>query len=47
MIVSIGAAADMSSRMFLAILSICIHFKARYVYLAGAVGTILSRFGNW
>lgn len=47
MIVSIGAAADMVSRMSLAVISYFIVFKARHVYLAGVVGTILFRFGRF
>lgn len=40
-----GAAADFVSRIFLTLMSLCIHVKARYVYLAGAIFMILSRFG--
>lgn len=47
MIVAIGAAADMSSRMFLAVMSLCVQVRARYVYLSGAVGTIFFRFGEY
>ncbi|XP_055300591.1 uncharacterized protein LOC129567563 [Sitodiplosis mosellana] len=43
-IVAVGAAADMFSRMSLAVISFFIAFKARHVYLAGAVGTITFRF---
>lgn len=45
MIVSTGAAADMFSRMSLAIISFFIEFKARHIYFAGVAGTILFRFG--
>lgn len=44
MIIAGGAAADLFSRVFLAIMSLCIQVKARNVYLAGAIFTILSRF---
>lgn len=37
----------MGSRVVLAVLSMFIQVKARYVYLAGAVGTIAARFGNY
>ncbi|CAO1399339.1 unnamed protein product [Diamesa hyperborea] len=43
-IISIGAAADLLSRIFLAASSACIKVKARYVYLAGALFTVVSRF---
>ena len=45
-IISIGAAADLLSRIFLAASSACIKVKARYVYLAGALFTVVSRFGE-
>lgn len=45
-IIAAGAAADLGSRVVLAVLSMFIQVKARYVYLAGAVGTIAARFGN-
>lgn len=41
-----GAAADLFSRIFLAVVSLFIHVKARYVYLVGAVATIGARFGE-
>ncbi|XP_062564632.1 monocarboxylate transporter 7 [Armigeres subalbatus] len=44
LIIAIGAAADLLSRVFLAISSTCLNIKARYVYLAGALFTILARF---
>lgn len=43
-IISAGAAADLSSRIFLAITSFFIQIKARYVYLTGAIATIFIRF---
>lgn len=46
-IIAVGAAADLGSRVVLAVLSMFIQVKARYVYLAGAVGTIAARFGNY
>lgn len=46
-IIAAGAAADLGSRVVLAVLSMFIQVKARYVYLAGAVGTIAVRFGNY
>lgn len=46
LIIAVGAAADLLSRVFLAVLSICIVVKARYVYLAGAALTIIARFGK-
>lgn len=45
-IIAIGAAADLASRVCLAIMSLCIQVKARYVYLAGAILMILARFGE-
>lgn len=45
LVVAIGAAADLSSRVFLALLSLCVKVKARNVFLAGAIGIILVRFG--
>lgn len=45
MIISIGAAADLGSRLFLAIMSLCVQVKARYIYLAGAALTVIARFG--
>uniref|UniRef100_A0A182NZV0 Major facilitator superfamily (MFS) profile domain-containing protein n=1 Tax=Anopheles epiroticus TaxID=199890 RepID=A0A182NZV0_9DIPT len=44
LIIAIGAAADLISRIFLAISSTCLNIKARYVYLAGALFTIVARF---
>ncbi|EAT44425.1 AAEL004213-PA [Aedes aegypti] len=44
LIIAIGAGADLLSRVFLAISSTCLNIKARYVYLAGALFTILARF---
>jgi len=44
MIIAIGAAADLGSRIFLAITSACVHVKARTVYLWGAIFTIGARF---
>lgn len=43
-IIAIGAAADLSSRIFMAIVSLCVQVKARYIYLAGATFTIIARF---
>uniref|UniRef100_A0A182QJX4 Major facilitator superfamily (MFS) profile domain-containing protein n=1 Tax=Anopheles farauti TaxID=69004 RepID=A0A182QJX4_9DIPT len=45
LIIAIGAGADLISRIFLAISSTCLNIKARYVYLAGALFTIIARFG--
>ncbi|XP_035892105.1 LOW QUALITY PROTEIN: monocarboxylate transporter 1 [Anopheles stephensi] len=45
LIIAIGAGADLISRIFLAISSTCLNIKARYVYLAGALFTIVARFG--
>lgn len=45
MIVATGAAADMSSRVFLAVMSLFIEIKARNVFWAGAIGIIFLRFG--
>ena len=47
LIIAIGAGADLISRIFLAISSTCLNIKARYVYLAGALFTIVARFGNY
>lgn len=44
LIIAGGAAADLFSRVFLAITTLCVQVKARNVYLAGAIFTILSRF---
>lgn len=46
MIVATGAAADMTSRVFLAIMSLFIEIKARNVFWAGTIGIILIRFGT-
>lgn len=45
-IVATGAAADMSSRMFLALMCFWFQIKARTVYLAGVIGSIIARFGK-
>jgi len=45
-IIAIGAAADLSSRIFLAITAVCIQVPSRYIYLAGAVLTVFARFGK-
>ncbi|XP_053680188.1 monocarboxylate transporter 7 [Anopheles nili] len=45
LIIAIGAGADLISRIFLAISSTCLNIRARYVYLAGALFTIVARFG--
>lgn len=44
-IVSIGAAADMSSRVFLAVICFCFAVTARTIFLAGVIGAIFARFG--
>ncbi|ETN63784.1 monocarboxylate transporter [Anopheles darlingi] len=44
LIIAIGAGADLISRIFLAISSTFFNIKARYVYLAGALFTIVARF---
>lgn len=46
-IIAIGAAADLSSRIFMAIVSLCVQVKARYIYLAGATFTIVARFSMY
>lgn len=46
LIIAIGAAADLGSRCILAVMSLFVQVKARYVYLAGAIFTIVSRFGK-
>ncbi|XP_017050334.1 monocarboxylate transporter 9 [Drosophila ficusphila] len=43
-IIAIGAAADLTSRIFLAITAVCIQVPSRYIYLAGAVLTVFARF---
>ncbi|XP_033171831.1 monocarboxylate transporter 7 [Drosophila mauritiana] len=43
-IIAIGAAADLASRIFLAITAVCIQVPSRYIYLAGAVLTVFARF---
>ncbi|KAH8275744.1 hypothetical protein KR026_004448, partial [Drosophila bipectinata] len=43
-IIAIGAAADLSSRIFLAVTAVCIQVPSRYIYLAGAVLTVFARF---
>lgn len=45
LIISIGAATDLISRLFLSITSSCVQVKSRDIYLAGAVFTIVARFG--
>ncbi|XP_030566197.1 uncharacterized protein LOC115766416 [Drosophila novamexicana] len=42
-VIAIGAAADLLSRIFLAITAIFIQVPARYIYLAGALFTIFAR----
>ncbi|XP_030381357.1 monocarboxylate transporter 7 isoform X2 [Scaptodrosophila lebanonensis] len=43
-IIAIGAAADLASRVFLAVTAICIQVPSRYIYLAGALFTVFARF---
>ncbi|KAH8287737.1 hypothetical protein KR054_012295, partial [Drosophila jambulina] len=43
-IIAIGAAADLTSRIFLAVTAVCIQVPSRYIYLAGAVFTVFARF---
>ncbi|XP_020805403.1 uncharacterized protein LOC110181839 [Drosophila serrata] len=43
-IIAIGAAADLGSRIFLAVTAVCIQVPSRYIYLAGAVFTVFARF---
>ncbi|XP_017871441.1 PREDICTED: monocarboxylate transporter 9 isoform X1 [Drosophila arizonae] len=43
-IIAIGAAADLLSRIFLAITAIFIQVPARYIYLAGSLFTVFTRF---
>lgn len=45
MIIALGAAADLLSRVFMAVMSLCVQVKARYIYLAGASFTCIARFG--
>lgn len=45
-VIAVGAAADLGSRVFLAALSACVQVKARTVYLAGAIFTVFARFGK-
>lgn len=44
-VVATGAAADLFSRIFLTFITLFIQVKARYLYLAGVILTILLRFG--
>lgn len=46
LIVSIGAGADLVSRVFVTVTSSCVRFQARQLFLAGVVGTIGSQLGN-
>lgn len=46
LVVATGASADLVSRIFVTVMSLCIEVKARYIYLSGAILTILLRFGN-
>lgn len=46
-IIAIGAAADLTSRIFLAVTAVCIQVPSRYIYLAGAVFTVFARFGRF
>ncbi|KAH8421272.1 hypothetical protein KR009_012130, partial [Drosophila setifemur] len=43
-IIALGAAADLASRIFLALTAVCIQVPSRYIYLAGAVLTVFARF---
>uniref|UniRef100_A0A1A9W694 Major facilitator superfamily (MFS) profile domain-containing protein n=1 Tax=Glossina brevipalpis TaxID=37001 RepID=A0A1A9W694_9MUSC len=43
-IIAIGAAADLGSRVFLAFLAMFVQMPSRYIYLAGAFFTVISRF---
>ncbi|XP_034474080.1 uncharacterized protein LOC117781430 [Drosophila innubila] len=43
-IIAIGATADLLSRIFLAITAIFIQVPARYIYLGGALFTVIARF---
>ncbi|KAH8237767.1 hypothetical protein KR038_011572, partial [Drosophila bunnanda] len=43
-IIAIGAAADLVSRIFLAVTAVCIQVPSRYIYLAGALFTVFARF---
>lgn len=45
-IIAIGAAADLASRIFLAVLAIFIQMPSRYIYLIGALFTVVTRFGK-
>lgn len=44
-IIATGAAADLGSRVFMAIMCLCVRVKARYIYLAGAGFTVIARIG--
>lgn len=46
LVIAIGAAADLASRILLAILCLCIKVKARYIFLAGSGFTVIARFGE-
>lgn len=43
--VSTAATADVCSRIFFTILTLCMKLKARYIYLAGVLCQIALRFG--
>lgn len=45
-VVAVGAFADLISRIFITVMSLCLNTKARYVYMIGASLTILLRFGK-
>lgn len=46
LVVTTGAAADMFSRIFLAIMSLFVEIKARNIFLAGAIMIIIVRFSK-
>lgn len=45
-IVSFGAGADLSSRVFVTLASSCFKIKARELYLAGVIATIGAQLGK-
>lgn len=47
MVLAVGAAADLGSRIFLAVISLFIKIKSRYMVLGAASALIVSRFSGF
>lgn len=46
LVLSIGASADLSSRVFVTLASSCFKLEARQLFLAGVIGTIVFQLGK-